>query len=123
MVKPYRHHVFVCTASGAGDAMDTPADPARCRYCSDKGGEAVRTAFWDELERAGVDDVKVTRMGCTVQHKCGPVVLVYPEGVWYGAVGTGDIAEIVAGHLVGGQPVARLVIHRLATPLGEEQEA
>jgi (2Fe-2S) ferredoxin len=113
MVKPYRYHVFVCTASGAGAEMGTPGDPARCRFCSDKGGEAVRQQFWDELGRAGIDDVKVTRMGCTVQHKQGPIVIVYPDGVWYAQVGTEDVAEIVAAHLVAGRPVARLVHHRM----------
>jgi (2Fe-2S) ferredoxin len=116
MVKPYRAHVFVCTASGAGAEMHTPADPARCRFCSDKGGEAVRERFWTELERAGIEDVKVTRMGCTVQHKHGPIVIVYPDGVWYAGVTVADVAEIVASHLGAGVPVARLVHHRM----GEE---
>jgi (2Fe-2S) ferredoxin len=113
MVKAYRQHVFVCTASGAGAEMGTPADPERCRFCSDKGGEAVRQQFWDELERSGIDDVKVTRMGCTVQHRQGPIVIVYPDGIWYAHVHSEDVAEIVASHLVAGIPVERLILHRM----------
>ncbi len=105
--------MLVCTASGAGDEMFTPPDPARNRFCGDKGGEAVRERFWLELERAGLDYVKVTRLGCMVQHKNGPVVVVYPEGIWYSGVTVEDVAEIVDTHLSGGPPVERLVYHRM----------
>ncbi len=122
MVKAYRHHVLVCTASGTGAERDSPGDADRCRFCSDKGGEAVREAFRAAVDEAGMDDVKITRMGCTVQHAHGPVVIVYPEGTWYGGVQPADAGEIVSRHLVGGgEPVARLVIHQMDTPGGEPQ--
>lgn len=112
-VKPYRYHVLVCTASGAAEEMYTPPDPARNKFCGDKGGEQVRQQFWTELEAAGIDYVKVTRLGCMVQHKCGPVVIVYPDGIWYSNVQVTDVAEIVAEHLVAGQAVKRLVYHQM----------
>jgi len=114
MVKPYKYHVFVCTASGAGEEINTPANPERNRFCSDKGGDLIRERFWQELARANIEYVKVTRMGCMVQHKHGPVVVVYPDGIWYGPVQIQDIAEIVDQHLTAGQPVERLVYHRMA---------
>jgi (2Fe-2S) ferredoxin len=36
--------------------------------------------------------------------------VVYPEQVWYGHVTVADVDEIIASHLVGGQPVERLVL-------------
>jgi (2Fe-2S) ferredoxin len=36
--------------------------------------------------------------------------VVYPEAVWYGSVKPEDVDEIIETHIVGGQPVARLVI-------------
>ncbi len=119
MVKPYRYHVLVCTASGAGAEMQTPADMCRNRFCSDKGGEAVRAHFWAALEAAGVDDVKVTRMGCTVQHARGPIVIVYPCGIWYAGVGIADVDEIVRDHLVRGEPVERLILYQMVTTEAE----
>jgi (2Fe-2S) ferredoxin len=38
---------------------------------------------------------------------------VYPDGVWYAHVTPADVPEIIASHLKGGIPVARLVRKRL----------
>ena len=82
--------------------METARNPRCNRFCSDKGGDAIRAYFWTVLEQAGVDDVKVTRMGCTVQHARGPIVIVYPDGIWYAEVNVEDVDEIVRLHLVAG---------------------
>jgi (2Fe-2S) ferredoxin len=39
----------------------------------------------------------------------GPIIVVYPEGVWYRKLQPSDMAEIVSSHLKGGKPVERLV--------------
>jgi (2Fe-2S) ferredoxin len=52
--------------------------------------------------------VRINKSGCLDQCEHGPVVVVYPEAVWYGNVQPADAAEIVEEHLVGGRPVARL---------------
>ena len=39
----------------------------------------------------------------------GPVLVVYPEGVWHRRVQPSDIPEIVAQHLLEGKPVDRLI--------------
>jgi (2Fe-2S) ferredoxin len=52
--------------------------------------------------------VRVQKSGCLDQCEHGPMVVVYPEAVWYGSVRPSDAAEIVSGHLVGGRPVERL---------------
>ena len=40
----------------------------------------------------------------------GPVLVVYPEGVWYRYRDEGDLDEIVERHLLGGTPVDHLRI-------------
>ena len=35
---------------------------------------------------------------------------MYPEQVWYGNVTVDDVNEIIDKHLVGGEPVERLMI-------------
>jgi (2Fe-2S) ferredoxin len=54
--------------------------------------------------------VRINKSGCLDQCEHGPVVVVYPEAVWYGNVRPADAEEIVAEHLVGGRPVERLRI-------------
>lgn len=69
------------------------------------------TEFGHQLEaRQLYGRIAVTRTGCLGPCDLGPTVLVYPEGVMYGKVTTGDVAEIIEGHLLGGRPVERLKV-------------
>lgn len=52
--------------------------------------------------------VRVNHSGCFSQCGNGPMVVVYPDGVWYAAVTPADVAEIVESHLIGDKPVERL---------------
>lgn len=64
----------------------------------------------EEVEKRGLDnEIKVTASGCLGPCEEGPVMVVYPEGVWYQKVGPSDVSEIVESHMVGGVPVKRLL--------------
>ena len=52
--------------------------------------------------------VRINKAGCLDQCEHGPMMVVYPEAVWYGNVRPEDAAAIVEEHLVGGRPVERL---------------
>jgi len=52
--------------------------------------------------------LRVNIAGCMDRCSEGPVLVIYPEGVWYTYTDQGDIDEIIDQHLVHGQPVARL---------------
>ncbi len=99
----FRHHVFVC-------GNERPPDDPR-GSCGAKGSAAIREALKDELKRRGLKGVvRANAAGCLDACAFGPTVVVYPEGVWYGGVRPEDVPEIVERHLVGGEPVARLLI-------------
>jgi (2Fe-2S) ferredoxin len=99
----FRHHVFVC------ENRRPPDDPRGS--CGAKGSAAIREAFKDELKRRGLKGaVRANAAGCLDACAFGPTVVVYPEGTWYGGVRPEDVPEIVERHLVGGEPVARLLI-------------
>jgi (2Fe-2S) ferredoxin len=48
--------------------------------------------------------------GCLDQCAFGPVVVVYPDNVWYGRVTVADVDEIIERHIRRGEVVDRLVI-------------
>jgi (2Fe-2S) ferredoxin len=71
----------------------------------------LHSLFKEQTAAAGLKGVvRANKAGCLDQCEHGPVVVVYPEQVWYGFVQPGDVEEIVREHLVGGRPVERLVL-------------
>ena len=94
-------HLFVCQ-------NDRPAEGRPS--CAARGSAQVLAA----LQRAVGEDqelwgqVAITPCGCLGPCYEGPALVVYPEGVWYGGVTEGDVAEIVERHVKGGQVVERL---------------
>ena len=58
--------------------------------------------------------VKRTRTHCMVAcRNQGPLLVVYPEGVWYRCVSLESLDRIVSQHLVAGREVTDLIFHRL----------
>jgi (2Fe-2S) ferredoxin len=91
----YRTHVFVCTS---GDTCPGQGDVEQ--FVKD-----LRT----EVARAGrKDEVRINKAGCFSQCGHGPMLVVYPENVWYAGVQASDLREIFESHIVGGKPVERL---------------
>src|SRR5438309_8853053 len=91
----YDRHVFVCTS---GDTCPTQADVER--YVK---------VLRDSARAAGKQtDVRINKSGCFNQCGHGPMIVVYPENVWYAGVKESDLEEIVTSHIVGGRPVERL---------------
>ena len=54
-------------------------------------------------------EVRINKAGCFSQCGNGPMMVVYPENVWYCGVLESDLQEILDSHILGGKPVARLV--------------
>jgi (2Fe-2S) ferredoxin len=59
---------------------------------------------------AGPGKIRINQAGCLDRCELGPVMVVYPEGIWYSYVDEQDIDEIIERHLIGGEPVERLRI-------------
>lgn len=101
----YQRHVFFCCNQRAAD------DPRGC--CDAKGASRVRDYAKGKVKAlglAGAGKVRINQAGCLDRCELGPVVVVYPEGVWYRYVDEEDVDEIIESHLVGGQVVERLKI-------------
>jgi len=102
MAKPIKH-VFVCTQ------MRPPGHPRGS--CGANGSVAVFQEFQQQFEQRGLwGRYAITSSGCIGPCGSGPSVLVYPEGVMYGAVKKEDVAAIIEEHLLGDKPVERLKV-------------
>ncbi|MGA3160064.1 MAG: methyltransferase [Terracidiphilus sp.] len=99
-MEPYRIHLFVCTQQ----------KPEGVPSCPASGSLAVLAALDREIQARGLGgDVQLTTCGCMGLCEEGPVMVVYPEGIWYQRVQASDIPEIVDRHLCDGKPVDRLI--------------
>ena len=89
-----RTHVLICGGTG----------------CTSSNSVKISDLMKEELVKAGIaDEVKVVLTGCFGLCALGPIMIVYPEGIFYSAVKVEDVPEIVAEHLVKGTPVERLL--------------
>ena len=99
-----RAHVLICAGTG----------------CTSSGSAAVRSALTAELEKHGLtEEIKMVQTGCFGLCALGPIMIVYPEGVFYSRVTAEDIPEIVEEHLLKGRPVQRLVYNDPVVEGGE----
>ena len=79
--------------------------------CYQKGGVDLIQAFMQEIEDRDLSgEVVINNTGCFGICDKGPVVVVYPEGVWYGNVSADDVERIFDEHFEGGKPVGDLII-------------
>ena len=63
-----------------------------------------------DLGMAGPGGVRVNTAGCLDRCAEGPIVVIYPDGVWYTWLDQGDVDEIIEEHLMNGRIVERLRI-------------
>ena len=99
----YRHHVFFClNQRDAGE-----------NCCANHDAEALQAYAKQrikELKLNGRGLIRMNKSGCLDRCDEGPVVVVYPEEIWYTYSSQADIDEIIDSHLRGGKPVERLRI-------------
>ena len=97
----FSHHVFFC--------CNQRKNGSAC--CEDHGASELRAYAKDRIKQLGLSGEGKTRInqaGCLDRCELGPVLVVYPEGVWYTYVDRSDIDEIIEQHLQQGQVVERL---------------
>ena len=99
----YKHHVFFCTNQREPGEM----------CCNNNNAQAMRDYCKGRVKAAG-DKIqgkgRVNNAGCLDRCEKGPVIVIYPEDVWYTYVDQEDIDEIVESHLQQGKIVERLLI-------------
>jgi (2Fe-2S) ferredoxin len=99
----FNHHVFFCT--------NQRANGESC--CNDHGAGTLRAYAKDRVKALGEQipgKVRINMAGCLDRCADGPVMVVYPDAVWYTFVDQSDIDEIIDEHLIHGRVVERLKV-------------
>jgi len=98
----YKRHVFACF---------TQRPPTHPRgSCGANGAQPLWDRLGKLIEADGSGEIGFTAAGCMGFCSAGPLMVVYPEGVWYRPTTPEDVDEIYASHLKGDKRVDRLVM-------------
>lgn len=90
----YEKHLMICGATG----------------CLSSGSGSVEEALHEALEKHGLQEkYRVVMAGCPGFCEVGPIMVVYPDEVFYCRLTPGAMAEIVEKHFLGGEIVERLL--------------
>ena len=100
MPKP-THHIIVCT-------NQRPVGHPRGSCGENQANEVFEKLSMGIEQKMLFGKALVTNAGCMGPCSMGPVVVVYPEGVWYTKVKPDDVEEILDSHIIGGKKVERL---------------
>lgn len=91
----YKRHVFVCTGG---------------KTCPSQGSLETFFAMKNLVKELNLKHkFRINKAGCMGQCGAGPIVVVYPDSVWYSGVDQEGGRQIVLQHLVEETPVESLL--------------
>ena len=93
-MKDFKKHIMVCGGTG----------------CHSAGSRAVIESLNDELKKHNLlDEIMVVETGCNGFCAKGPLMVIYPEGVFYQLLTLDDMQKVVEEHFLKEKPIESLM--------------
>lgn len=99
----YKYHVFFCTNQREAGEM----------CCGQRNAAEIRDYAKAKIKALGLSGeggIRINTAGCLGRCESGPVIVVYPQDIWYTYVDREDVDEIISEHLQNDRVVERLLI-------------
>ncbi|MEW6001687.1 MAG: NADH-quinone oxidoreductase subunit NuoF [Nitrospirota bacterium] len=90
----FRANVLMCSGTG----------------CVASGTMKIKTALSEELKKRGLEkEIKIVLTGCNGYCAQGPVMVVYPDGIFYQSLIVEEVPKLVEEHFLKGRPYQKLM--------------
>lgn len=99
----YKKHIFICEnlrPENSGGAS-----------CGVHKTSEFRAKMKASLQQKGLHkQYRVNRSGCLGQCAKGPVMVIYPQGLWYSGFSASDVDEIIEESVIADNEIPRLLM-------------
>lgn len=96
-VPDHQHHALICTGP----------------RCTALGAVAVWQTLGEAVQASSELRARLRLLQTSCQYPCnhGPLAIVYPDGVWYGRLTAGNVAQVVEAHVLSRPVCAEHHVH------------
>ena len=100
-----KKHIFICE--------HRRPDGAAKKSCGRQNGAELKKALKQKLAARGLHKTyRANSAGCLDACEHGPAMVIYPRGIWYGAVELSDLDAIIENTLINDCVIERLQIRK-----------
>ena len=97
----YKKHIFFCT---------NQREDKNKRSCGNAEVNELRVYMKEKINKAGLKGIRVNSSGCLNRCKKGPLMVIYPQGIWFKVTNKEDIDLIIEDYIKNNKLIKKLLI-------------